>query len=125
MLKTVTIILPSFLRRVLKAYALKAQLRALGCDLARIGRSRNWQITATPETIIEAINLIELSNEESWVWVSKKLKQDNQHLSLQHILAIAKKNKGITVNELMAKTNCTIAEARQAIDELEWQDDEC
>jgi len=123
MLKTVTIILPSFLRRVMKAYALKAKLRALGCELARIGRSRNWQITAPPEIINDAVTLIEESNETTWLWVATKLRKENQQLGHQHLISIAKKNSGITINELMAKTDCTVAEARKAIDELEWMDD--
>jgi len=120
MLKTVTIILPSFLRRVLRAYALKAEIRTIGCELARIGRSRNWQIKASPEEINNVICFIEKEGEDSWLWVAKKLKQDNQKLSHQHILKIAQMNKSITVNELMNKTDCTIAEARKVIDEIEW-----
>ncbi|GLX79997.1 ribosome recycling factor Rrf [Thalassotalea insulae] len=123
MLKQLTIILPSFLRRVLRAYALKAEIRALGCELSRVGRSRNWQLTASPEQINEVILLIEQSNEDSWQWVAKKLSQDNQKLSHQHLLNIAKKNNGITINELIAKTDCTVLEARKVIDELEWLED--
>ncbi len=123
MLKKVTIILPSFLRRVLKAYALKGQIRALGCELSRIGRSRNWHLTASPEQINSVIALIEAANEDSWLWVAKKLRQDNQKLSHQHLLNIAKKNSGITINELIAKTDCTVVEARKVIDELEWIDE--
>ncbi len=123
MLKKLTIILPSFLRRVLRAYALKAQIRSFGCELSRIGRSRNWQISASPEQINEVILFIEQSDEDSWQWLAKKLKQDNQKLSHQHLLNIAKKNSGITINELIAKTDCTVLEARQVIDELEWLED--
>ncbi|WP_206484156.1 ribosome recycling factor family protein [Thalassotalea sp. G2M2-11] len=123
MLKQVTIILPSFLRRVLRAYALKAHIREHGCELTRIGRSRNWQLIASPEQINEVINLIEQTNEDSWQWVAKKLKQDNQKLSHQHLLGIAKKNDGITINELVAKTDCTVIEARKVIDEVEWLDE--
>jgi DNA-binding IclR family transcriptional regulator len=36
------------------------------------------------------------------------------------LLAIAKKNSGITVSELMQRTDCTIAEARRVIDVLEF-----
>jgi len=122
-LKAVTIILPSFLRRIMRAYALKAQLRALGCELSRVGRSRNWKITARPEVLNEAANLIEQSSEPSWLWLASKLKQENEKLSHQHLLNIAMKNDGITVSELMSKTDCTIAEARKVIDELEWLDD--
>jgi len=119
-LKATKITLPSFLRRVMKAYAIKANIRIVGCELSRIGRSRNWQLTATPEQILAIINMIEESNEDSWLWVAKKLKQDGQHFSHSLLVNLAKRNVGITINELMAKTDCTIAEARIVIDEIEW-----
>lgn len=122
MQKTVTITLPSFLRRALKAYALKAVIRSAGAELARIGRSRNWHLTATPETINDIIVAIEQSNEESWLWVAKKLKQENRQFSHLYLITIAQKNPSITINELMAKTDCTVAQARKVIDELEWLD---
>ena len=118
--KTTTITLPSFLRRVMKAYAIKAIIRDAGCELARIGRSRNWQLTATPEEIHHVISAIESQDEESWLWVAKKLKQDGQQFSHSLLVDIAKKNDGITVNELMAKTDCTVIQARKVIDEIEW-----
>jgi len=120
MSKPAAITLPSFLRRIIKAYALKAQIRTLGCELYRIGRSRNWQIKASPEQINEVIIYIEQSNEDSWLWLAKLLRIKNQQLTYSAILNIAQKNPGITVNELMAKTDCTVANARKVIDELEW-----
>ncbi|GAA6205303.1 MULTISPECIES: ribosome recycling factor family protein [Thalassotalea] len=121
--KTTTITLPSFLRRVMKAYAIKAIIREAGCELARIGRSRNWRLTATPEEIHQVISLIESQGEDSWLWVAKKLKQDGQQFSHRLLVDIAKKNTGITVNELMAKTDCTVIQARKVIDEIEWSDE--
>ena len=121
--KTTTITLPSFLRRVMKAYAIKAIIRDVGCELARIGRSRNWLLTATPEQIHQVITLIESNNEESWLWVAKKLKQDGQQFSHELLIGIAKKNTGITVNQLMAKTDCTLIQARKVIDEIEWSEE--
>ena len=107
----------------MRAYALKAKIRALGCELSRVGRSRNWKIKASAEQINEVILLVEQSSEDSWQWVAKKLRQDNQKLNFQHLISIAKKNTGITINELMAKTDCTVAEARKVLDELEWLED--
>lgn len=122
--KELTIVLPSFLRRVMKAYALKAQMRAIGCQLHRVGRSRNWRLTATAEQINQVIHFIESEGEDSWLWLAKKLRQENDQLSHDHLMFIAKKNSGITVNELMSLTDCTVAEARKVIDELEWLDDD-
>ena len=119
---TKPITLPSFLRRVLKAYALKAQIRELGCELNRIGRSRNWQLKASFEQIEGIIELIEVSEEPSWQWLAKHLRAQHQDLSHDMLISIAKKTSGITVTQLMARTDCTIAEARKVIDELEWQE---
>ncbi len=117
--KQAIITLPSFLRRVMKAYAIKAHIRACGGDLHRIGRSRNWQLKIERYKIIDVVRLIETADEPSWLWLAKLLRQQNEHLSHEEILDIAKRNNGITVNEIILKTDCTIAEARKVIDELE------
>ena len=116
------ITLPSFLRRVLKAYALKAEIREIGAELNRIGRSRNWQLKASFEQIDAIIAMVENSDENSWLWVAKLLRQQYQTFTHDMLINIAKKNTGISVNQLMAKTDCTIAQARKVIDELEWQE---
>ena len=114
------ITLPSFLRKTLKAYALKAEIRAIGCELSRIGRSRNWQLKASFEQIEAIIHFIELSQEPSWLWLAKHLRKQYQTLSHDCLVKIAKQKSGITVNELMTRTDCTIAQARKVIDEIEW-----
>ncbi len=119
MSKQAIITLPSFLRRVMKAYAIKAHIRACGGDLHRIGRSRNWQLKIDRHRIVEIVHLIECADEASWLWVAKLLRQQNENLSHEEILDIAKRNSGITINELVLKTDCTIAEARKVIDKLE------
>lgn len=119
MSKQAIVNLPSFLRRVMKAYALKAHIRACGGDLHRIGRSRNWQLKIERYKMIEVVGLIETSDEKSWLWLAKLLRQQNEHLSHEEILDIANRNTGITINELVIKTDCTIAEARKIIDEIE------
>lgn len=117
-----TIKLPSLLRKVLKAYALKAQIRASGCELQRIGRSRNWQLKATFEQLENIITAIELSNEPSWQWLAKHLSHKQQNLSHDELIRIAKLKPEITINQLMARTDCTIVQARKVIDELEGLD---
>ena len=112
--------LPSFLRRVLKAYALKSLIRAQGCELNRIGRSRNWQLKATFEQLEDTISVIEQSEELSWQWVAVHISKQSKNLGFDMLLAIAKKKSGITVSELMQRTDCTIAEARKVIDVLEF-----
>lgn len=116
------ITLPSFLRRVLKAYALKSLIRVQGCELNRIGRSRNWQLKATFEQLEETVSLIAQSEEASWQWVATHISKQSKNLGFDMLLAIAKKKPGITVSELMQRTDCTIAEARKVIDVLEFGD---
>jgi hypothetical protein len=119
MSNTVTITLPSFLRRVMNAYQLKAHIRSLGCELYRIGRSRNWQIKTELHLISELLTIIEQENEASWQWVAKVLRQQNNLFTHTELVAIAKRNSGITLNELINKTDCTLVQARKVIDELE------
>jgi hypothetical protein len=117
-----SITLSSFLRRVLKAYALKSLIRAQGCELNRIGRSRNWQLKATFEQLEQTVSLIEQSEEASWQWVAIHISKQRKNLGLDMLLIIAKKKPGITISELMQRTDCTIAEARTVIDILEFGD---
>jgi hypothetical protein len=114
------ITLPSFLRRVLKAYALKALIREQGCEISRIGRSRNWQLKATFEQLEQTISLIEQSEETSWQWLATHLSKQRKNLGFDMLLTIAQKKPEITVSELMQRTDCTIAEARRVIDTLEF-----
>ena len=116
------LILPSFLRKTMKAYALKAHIRSVGCELHRVGRSRNWKLIATKEQFIKIIDLIEQSEEESWQWLAKFLSKHQEAYTMDELVFIAKQNSGITVNQLMALTDCTIAQARKVIDELEFLD---
>lgn len=103
----------------MKAYQLKSEIRKLDCELHRIGRSRNWQIKATFEQIEKIITFIELSDEPSWQWLSTLLRKQYEHLTFDALMNIAKKKQNISVNELMARTDCTIAQARKVIDKLE------
>ncbi len=106
----------------MKAYALKTLIRQQGCDLQRIGRSRNWQLKANFEQIHAIINHIEQSNEPSWAWLAIKLNKEYRHLSHVELFSLATKLEEVTVNSLMAKSDCTIAQARRVIDELEGLD---
>ncbi|REL27522.1 hypothetical protein DXX93_13780 [Thalassotalea euphylliae] len=104
----------------MKAYALKAAIRDIGCELNRIGRSRNWRLTANKIQLQEIINFIEANEEQSWLWLAKHLKNQQETLTHDDLMFIAKQNSGITVNQLIAKTDCTAAQARRVIDELEF-----
>ncbi len=114
-----TITLPSFLRRAMKAYALKAKIREVGCELNRIGRSRNWQLKANITQIQAIVSFIEQEDESSWLWLAKLLRREYQHVNHDALLILAKQQRVITIASLMAQTDCTIAQARKVIDELE------
>jgi len=117
-----TINLPSFLRRTMKAYLLKAHIRHLGCELSRIGRSRNWQLRANFSQLQSIIDYIEQEHEESWLWLAKLLKKEYQHLSHDSLLAFASRIENVTIAALIAHTDCTLAQARKVLDELEGLD---
>jgi len=117
--KTKPIILSSFLRRSLKAYALKSLLRSTGCELSRLGRSRNWRLIATQQQLQEIILLIGSSNEPSWQWLCPVLSKHKAQISHQELLDLIMRKTEITINELLARTDCTLAQARKALDESE------
>jgi hypothetical protein len=106
----------------MKAYALKAQIRTIGGELYRIGRSRNWQLKANFKQLDLIITAIESSDEPSWQWLAKHLNNHKKNLSHDDLLRIAKLNMGISINQLMTKTDCTIGQARRVLDELEELD---
>ncbi len=121
--KPQTIVLSSFLRRSLKAYALKALIRATGAELNRIGRSRHWQLVSTQTQLQQIIHQIEESDEKSWQWLVPLLKQYKAQISHQELVTLIKLKPDITLNELLAKTDCSINQARKALDEVEGFDD--
>jgi hypothetical protein len=115
------IVLNSLIRRVQNADSFKILVKSVGAKLVRKGRSRNWLLFITQEQIPKLIDEIHLSREQSWYWVAKLLAQKRQALTETEILALARIQSSITVNELMAKTDCTLSEARKVIDQLEWE----
>ncbi len=119
MYKIKPIILPSFLRRSLKAYALKTVIRATDSELSRIGRSRNWRLIASQQQLQKIIIAIENSNEVSWLWLIKLLKENKAQISHHELLHLIKLNPDISINELLTLSDCTIAQARKALDEME------
>lgn len=106
----------------MKAYLLKAHIRQLGCDLSRIGRSRNWQLKANFAQLQSIIDFIKQEDEESWAWLAKLLKKEYQHLTHDNLLAFASRIENITITALIAQTDCTLAQARKVLDELEGLD---
>jgi len=114
-------LLNSFVRRVAKADKLKVKIRSTGAVLSRKGRSRNWSLEADSRQILAIINLVESAGEDSWFWLSKKLSENKQVLSYDNLLQFAREQPNITLTQLMAMTDCKLADARKVLDFLEWE----
>ncbi|WP_104401506.1 ribosome recycling factor family protein [Vibrio penaeicida] len=118
----ISIPLPSLIHRIggenakqVKSIALQYQ-----AELKRIRRSRNWQVIAKFEDLRAfSAALIEIDH-EAYQFIIKKIDERVEalrelHLPLSDQLsALILANPNITLNELMEKTNCTLAQARTA-----------
>ncbi len=94
-------------------------MKQQGCELSRIGRSRNWQLKANLTQLQAIVTFIENENEASWLWLVKHLKKEYQSLSHVDLVMIARRQKTLSITTLMSKTDCTLAQARKVLDELE------
>ena len=113
--------LNSLVRRTYNTSQLKNLLRSHGGQLRRVGRSRNWQMTVPLNGLLALIRVIESSGESSWLWVGKLLEQRKPKLSSDQLSQIAREHSNISVAQLVSLTDCTMGEARRAIDTLEWE----
>lgn len=114
-----TINLPAFLRRTMKACVIKAYIRQQGCELSRIGRSRNWQLKANFSQLQAIVTFIEHENEASWLWLAKLLRKEYHCLNHENLVTIASRLNTLTITALIAQTDCTLAQARKVLDELD------
>ena len=119
---TNTINLPAFLRRTMKSHTIKAYIRQQGCELSRIGRSRNWQLKANFSQLQAIVIFIEHENEVSWLWLAKHLRKSSPHLNHESLITVANCLAPLTMVALMAHTDCTLAQARKVLDEIEGLD---
>ncbi|NRA61049.1 MAG: hypothetical protein HRU25_09100 [Psychrobium sp.] len=114
------ILLRSFLQKSVESYLLKAIIRDSGAHLSRKGRSRHWILIADRHQIAEIIIQVEQSAQPSWLWFSQLLRQQRTALTHQELLALVARNPSISANRLIALSDCTLAQARQALDDMEW-----
>ena len=119
MKKTYEILLPSFIRRIIKPELIKTEVRLIGAILQRKGRSRNWILKANLEQIEKIVTLVHKSEEPSWQWLIQHISSYKKMLTHDDLMQIAKAQPNITINQLTKKTDCTLSEARRIIDELE------
>lgn len=112
--------LNSFVRRTEHTNQLKALIDEAGATLSRKGRSRNWTLSSTKEQAIQVRHAIEAANQSSWLWLAKALEIESPRLTTDELRSIADKHWPVTVTTLMAITDCTSAQARTVIDDIEW-----
>ncbi len=117
----VKITLSGFVRRTLNTDALKVNIKSTGAKLTRKGRSRNWILQADNQQIPQIINLISDADEDSWLWVAKKLYEYKPKLNRDELRNIAKQDSAMTVAQLTLLTDCTLIDARTVLDEIEWE----
>jgi len=121
MTELVQVVLNAFVRKSINSDVLKAHIRSTGAKLTRKGRSRNWQLQANNEQILQIVRLIYQSGENSWLWLAKKLNESRPQLNHAELLQIARQEPAITITKLISLTDCKIAEARKVLDEIEWE----
>ncbi len=120
----VIIAFPSFIRRVggETAKALKAIASQQKCELKRIRRSRNWQLSGKVEDLdlfaqqLKGHTLIQ----DYPFFIERVVEGIRPHLQESlpiRLSQLISNYPAITLAELMEKTGCTIAQARLARDE--------
>lgn len=115
--------LNSFVRRTQDTQELKHYVACSGARLVRLGRSRNWQLHASTKQLRQIIHLAEARQEPSWNWLLTLLRDSSPAFSDAELLALAKQLPDITVQQLVQQTDCSLLQARQTIDRLEWQEE--
>lgn len=78
-------------------------------------------MTVSLDVLIALVRAINNSGEQSWLWVAKQLAQNKPPLTAGELQQLARKHKNISAMQLVSRTDCTIAEARRAIDALEFE----
>ncbi len=124
-----TIHFPSLVRRIggEKAKELKAIALEHQCELKRIRRSRNWQISGFVEQLSSFHQQIKDSQIViDYPFIELKIAEailPFEQASLPARLAeLITSNENITLAELMEKTGCTVAQARLAREDAEFSD---
>ncbi|MDF2152947.1 ribosome recycling factor family protein [Vibrio sp. CAU 1672] len=123
----VTIPLPSLIHRIGGDHARRTKSIAAerGCELKRVRRSRHWQITGEALDLKAFVDHIKAEDSERVRFVINKIEaglamhSDKLEPLEEKLIRIVQQNPNITLAELMAETNCTLAQARVARFEAE------
>ncbi|MDF4612918.1 ribosome recycling factor family protein [Vibrio parahaemolyticus] len=90
------------------------------CDLKRIRRSRNWQISGEALDVKAFLDHIKSEEAEVMRFAINKIEQallahqDKLEPLDVKLIRLVRQNPNITLAELMAETNCTLVQARTA-----------
>jgi hypothetical protein len=121
MIERNTITLNSLVRRTENTKVLKGILKSSGASLSRHGRSRNWTLHASHNQLKAIRKELAQQGEESWGWLAKLLADKQPKLARSEIKSLAKSLPNVTIKTLSIEADCTLKEAREIIDELEWE----
>ena len=116
------IVLPSLIHRIGGESCKHVKILAAQhhCELKRIRRSRNWQITGASADLTHRLSAIQAEENETLNYLISKLQvalralDDKPESKAEQLASLIQQQPDITLNELMAATNCTMAEARVA-----------
>lgn len=116
------IALPSLIHRIggenckyAKAVAAQHQ-----CELKRIRRSRHWQIMGNSANLTLLSSTLQVEENQELDYLINKLQigllalNNKPESKAEQLASLIAQQPDITLNELMATTNCTMAEARVA-----------
>lgn len=90
------------------------------CELKRIRRSRNWQITGNSADLTNLFTTLQAEQSQGFDYLINKLNtgllalNDKPESKTEQLASLIAQQPDTTLNELMAATNCTMAEARVA-----------
>ncbi|QIA64786.1 ribosome recycling factor [Vibrio astriarenae] len=118
----ITVALPSLLHRLERAQVGMAKQLSLehDCTLKRVRRSRNWQLIGTAPSIDAFLNAFKSSSASERCFLCTKIEavlcqhQDKLEPFEDKLVRLLKATPEMTLNELMAQTQCTMTQARQA-----------
>ena len=113
--KMLSVKLNNFLHRIDCKATIIELVTQHDCCLKRIRRSKNWLLVGKQRQLVE---LSDKLRHVKALWITQAI---NEALPkpIFNLTLIMKSNPAMTVNGLMAKTGCTLIEARAAIDSAE------
>jgi len=118
----VTVHLPSLIHRIGGEHVKAAKLIAVDCrcELKRIRRSRHWQASGAAQNLAQFNERLIKHSPECMRYLVGKLEDklatcsDMQIPLEEKLKVLVMQTPHITLSELMAATNCSIAQARTA-----------